>query len=127
MNHWRVWFRDHEQPIEVETEECAHAYAVGIALDVAELDARSTPQLLKVEQIDDDTGTVTETWPHPTVTQTMYLWNVWFQGRATPCRVVTASKIPMHAVAIASDMLGLNQRDRLKLLEVELVDPEKAQ
>ncbi len=127
MNHWRVWFRDHEQPIEIETEECGHALAVGIALDMAQLDARSTPQLLKVEQIDPDDGHAVETWPHPKRTRAMYHWRVWFLGREEPVKVVTESTIPMHAVAIAIDMLNLNARDRLKLSKVELVDPENIQ
>jgi hypothetical protein len=121
MNHWRVWFRDHERPIEVETDECTHALAVGIALDVAELDARSTPQLLRVEHIDDDSGNVVETWPEPQQTRIMYRWNVWFRGRATPCKVVTDDKNPLKAAATAIDMLGLGTRERLNLLKVELI------
>src|SRR5512146_1379955 len=121
MNHWRVWFRDHEQPIEVETEECAHALAVGVALDVARLDARSTPQLLKVEQVDDDSGQAVETWPHPRRTRTMYRWNVWFRGREEPCKIVTEDKNPLKAAATAIDMLGLGKRERLNLLKVELI------
>jgi hypothetical protein len=125
MNRWLVWFKDHEQPIDVETEEHAHMFAVGVAMDMLGMDAVTTPHLLKVERVT-DRGTV-QTWPATRPTKAMYHWNVWFIGRAEPCKVVTETSIPMHAVATAIDVLGLGKRERLSLSKVELVDPEDLQ
>lgn len=125
MNRWLVWFKGHEQPIDVETEEHAHTFAVGVAMDIAGMDSRVTPKLLRVERVTPQG--IVQTWPALRPTKAMYHWNVWFYGREAPCRVVTETTIPMHAVAVAIDMLQLDSRSRLNLSKVEMVNPEGSQ